>query len=57
MGWVMSAVVWMGMVKAIPFSVQPTQGCPMPMGQQSTTSLNCRVEQGAWVTGPLHPSL
>jgi len=45
------------MLHTTPFSVHPTQGMPSPIGQQSAISLKWRVEQEAWVTGPLQPIL
>src|SRR5208282_6430787 len=53
----------MGTVSNVPicqitaFSVQPRQGAPIPMGHTPGISLKWRVEQAAWVTGPLQPSL
>jgi hypothetical protein len=40
--------VWKrGVVKPTFGSAHPKQGCPMPIGQVSGTSLKCRVEHAA----------
>jgi hypothetical protein len=52
------ATMWIGLVKPTPCSVQPMHGCPQPTGQlPSPASPKPTVEQLAWVSGPLQPSL